>query len=267
MAGLEENLRAVRARVVAAARAAGRDPSAVHLLAVSKTWPAADVRALSALGQLDFGENRAQELLEKAAELTGVPVRWHFVGQLQRNKAAAVARLGAVVHSVDRASLAGVLDRVGQERGERGLAPVEAFVQVDLGGEAGEAAARGGARPDDVPALADLLAGAPGLRLRGLMAVAPRGEEPRAAFDRLAALADRVRADHPEAVDLSAGMSGDLEAAVAAGATLVRVGTAIFGDRPLPCDEIRTHQPHESHRSPGPREHPAGPADRTQKRR
>ncbi len=244
MAGLEENLRAVRSRIAAAARAAGRDPGSVTLLAVSKTWPADDVRALVALGQHAFGENRAQELLQKAAELPDVDLRWHFVGQLQRNKAAAVARLGAVVHTVDRESLARALDRVGEQCGR----PVEVLVQVDLGGAAGELAARGGASPDDVPSLADLVAGAAGLRLRGLMAVAPRGEAARPAFDRLASLAERVRADHPGAVELSAGMSGDLEEAIAAGATIVRVGTAIFGNRPLPCGDDRAHQPHESHR-------------------
>ncbi|NEK84457.1 YggS family pyridoxal phosphate-dependent enzyme [Blastococcus saxobsidens] len=244
MAGLEENLSAVRARIDAAARAAGRDPATVRLLAVSKTWPAADVRALAALGQVDFGENRVQELLGKAAELDDVALRWHFVGQLQRNKAAAVARTGAVVHSVDRLALVDTLDRAGRSA----EAPVEVYVQVDLGGPEGEAAARGGARPDDVPALADAVAGAAGLRLRGLMAVAPRGAEPAPAFARLAALAERVRADHPEADGVSAGMSGDLEAAVAAGATLVRVGTALFGSRPLPCGEFEEHQPRESHR-------------------
>jgi PLP dependent protein len=225
---LEENLRAVRERIDAAARAAGRNPASVALLAISKTWPAEDVRALAALGQRDFGENRAQELIAKAGELTGLPVRWHFVGQLQRNKAAAVARLGAVVHTVDRESLARTLDRAGQD-GE----PVDVLVQVDLGGAGGELAARGGAAPGDVPALADLVAGCAGLRLRGLMAVAPRAAEPAPAFERLATIAARVRADHPEAVELSAGMSGDLEAAVAAGATIVRVGTALFGSRPL----------------------------------
>jgi hypothetical protein len=244
VAGLEENLRAVRSRIAAAARAAGRDPGSVTLLAVSKTWPADDVRALVALGQHAFGENRAQELLQKAAELPDVDLRWHFVGQLQRNKAAAVARLDAVVHTVDRESLARALDRVGEQCGR----PVEVLVQVDLGGAAGELAARGGASPDDVPSLADLVAGAAGLRLRGLMAVAPRGEAARPAFDRLASLAERVRADHPGAVELSAGMSGDLEEAIAAGATIVRVGTAIFGNRPLPCGDDRAHQPHESHR-------------------
>jgi pyridoxal phosphate enzyme (YggS family) len=238
MADIEQNLRSVRARIDAAARAAGRDPSSVALLAVSKTWPAADVRALAALGQLDFGENRAQELVAKAAELTDVPVRWHFIGQLQRNKAAAVARLGAVVHTVDRESLAGALDRVGRES-ER---PVDVLVQVDLGGVAGELAARGGAAPDDVLRLADLVAGCAGLRLRGLMAVAPRGEQPGPAFARLADFAARVRADHPDAGEVSAGMSADLEEAIAAGATVVRVGTALFGDRPLASGEE-----HESH--------------------
>jgi pyridoxal phosphate enzyme (YggS family) len=246
-ADLEQNLRDVRARIAAAARAAGRDPSSVALLAVSKTWPADAVRALAALGQVDVGENRAQELLAKAAELTDLPLRWHFIGQLQRNKAAAVARLGAVVHSVDRPALVGVLDRVGAEMGR----PVEVFVQVDLGGPEGDLAARGGASPQDVPALADAVAAAAGLRLRGLMAVAPRGDDPGPAFERLAELAARVRADHPEAGDLSAGMSGDLEAAVASGATIVRVGTALFGERPLPCGEERVTPVTRAPRAPG----------------
>jgi PLP dependent protein len=236
MSDLAENLRAVRARIATATRAAGRDPDSVSLLAVSKTWPADAVRELAGLGQLDFGENRAQELLGKAAEVADLPLRWHFVGQLQRNKAAAVARLGAVVHSVDRPSLASALDRAGQERMGREGGPIEVLLQVDLGGRPGGAVARGGAAPADVPALADLVAGAAGLRLRGLMAVAPLEEDPRSAFERLADVAARVRADHPGAVDLSAGMSGDLEAAVAVGSTIVRVGTALFGDRPLPCD-------------------------------
>ena len=228
-----ERLQAVHDRIAAAARAAGRDPAEVGLVAVSKTWPAAAVRELAALGQADFGENRAQELTGKAAELTDLPLRWHFVGQLQRNKAAAVARLGAVVHSVDRVSLARTLARVGGETGR----PVEVFLQVDLGGPEGELAARGGADPADVPVLADAVAAEQGVVLRGLMAVAPRGAEPGPAFARLAALAERVRADHPEARHLSAGMSADLEEAVAAGSTLVRVGTALFGTRPLPSPE------------------------------
>jgi pyridoxal phosphate enzyme (YggS family) len=242
---LDENLQAVRDRIAAAARAAGRNPAEVSLLAVSKTWPAAVVRALAALGQPDFGENRAQELVAKATELGDLPVRWHFIGQLQRNKAAAVARLGAIVHSVDRSSLVGPLDRAGQGEGR----PVEVFVQVDLGGPEGDLAARGGADPAEVPRLADAVASAPGLRLRGLMAVAPRGVAPGPAFERLAALAADVRRAHPGAVDLSAGMSGDLEEAIAAGATVVRVGTALFGDRPLPSGQDTTS--HTSHTRPG----------------
>ncbi|MGY1691838.1 YggS family pyridoxal phosphate-dependent enzyme [Geodermatophilus sp. SYSU D01105] len=238
-----DRLDAVRARIAAAARAAGRDPAAVSLLAVSKTWPASAVRELAALGQEDFGENRAQELTAKAAELAGLPVRWHFVGQLQRNKAAAVARLGAVVHSVDRLSLAGALARAGVDLGR----PVEVFVQVDLGGPEGELAARGGADPAEVPRLADAVAAEEGLRLRGLMAVAPRDADPGPAFARLAELAERVRADHPGAREISAGMTADLEAAIAAGSTLVRVGTALFGERPLPSPEDESHQSHGPH--------------------
>ena len=227
---LAGNLRDVRARLDRAARAAGRDPAAVRLLAVSKTWPADDVRALAGLGQRHFAENRVQELSGKGAALADLPgLRWHLVGQLQRNKAAAVVRLGATVHSVDRASLVQALARAG----EREQRVVDVLVQVDLGGPEGELGARGGAGSADVPALADAVAAEPALRLRGLMAVAPRGEEPAPAFERLAALAARVRASHPAASELSAGMSRDLEAAVAAGATVVRVGTALFGARAL----------------------------------
>ncbi|MGY5882169.1 YggS family pyridoxal phosphate-dependent enzyme [Modestobacter lacusdianchii] len=227
---LAENRQAVRERIDAAARAAGRDPASVRLLAVSKTRPAEDVRALAGLGQLDFAENRVQELAGKAADLADLTgLRWHLVGQLQRNKAAAVVRLGAGVQSVDRASLVQALSRAADREGRT----VDVHLQVDLGGPEGELGARGGADPDEVPGLADAVAEAPGLRLLGLMAVAPRGEAPAPAFARLAELAARVRADHPAALELSAGMSGDLEAAVTAGATEVRVGTALFGARPL----------------------------------
>ena len=226
---LGRDLRAVRERIAAAARAAGRDPATVRLLAVSKTWPAEHVRALAGLGQRHFAENRVQELAGKVAATEDLGLRWHLVGQLQRNKAAAVVRLGATVHSVDRSSLVDALSRAAEREGR----VVDAYVQVDLGGPEGELGARGGVVPDDVPALADAVATAPGLRLSGLMAVAPRDEAPGPAFERLAALAARVRADHPGATELSAGMSGDLEAAVTAGATVVRVGTALFGGRPL----------------------------------
>lgn len=240
MSSLEENLRAVRDRIAAAARAAGRDPAGIRLLAVSKTWPADDVRALAALGQREFAENRVQELAGKAADLAATPpagvghdqLRWHLVGQLQRNKTAAVVRLGAVVHSVDRLPLVQALARAAEHEGTT----VDVFVQVDLGGPAGRDGARGGVPPEGVPALADAVAAAEGLRLQGLMAIAPRGEDPVPAFARLAEAAARLRADHPAARELSAGMSADLEAAVTAGATVVRVGTALFGSRALASD-------------------------------
>ncbi|MGY1856345.1 YggS family pyridoxal phosphate-dependent enzyme [Modestobacter sp. SYSU DS0290] len=250
---LADALRAVRRRVDAAARAAGRDPADVRLLAVSKTRPARDVCQLAALGQLDFGENRVQELLGKAGELADdpavPPLRWHLVGQLQRNKASAVARLGATVHSVDRGSLVQALARAA-ERADRVL---DVLVQVDLGGPEGELGARGGAAVPEVPGLADAVAAEPALHLRGLMAVAPRGADPAPAFARLADLAARVRADHPGASELSAGMSQDLEAAVTAGATVVRVGTALFGARPLASDRggdegpVRAPESHQPH--------------------
>jgi len=237
MRSLAENLAQVRERIAAAARAAGRDPAEVRLLAVSKTWPAADVRALAALGQHEFAENRVQELSGKVAELAAdaatdpaaPALRWHLVGQLQRNKAATVARLGAVVHSVDRRPLVTALDRAAQHAEVH----LDVYVQVDLGGPPGRDGTRGGAPPDDVPALADAVAATEGLRLLGLMAVAPRDSDPAPAFARLADLAARVRADHPGSRELSAGMSADLEAAVTAGATVVRVGTALFGARAL----------------------------------
>ncbi|SDO76205.1 hypothetical protein SAMN05660199_02541 [Klenkia soli] len=229
MSDLADALAAVRARIERAERAAGRDPGSVRLLAVSKTWPAADVAALAALGQREFAENKVKELVAKAEELAHLDLRWHLVGQLQRNKAPAVVGLGAVVQSVDRVSLVERLAGVA----ERADVVTEVYVQVDLGGPEGRTAARGGVAPEHVVELADAVAAQPALQLRGLMAVAPREGAPGPAFEQLAGLAARVRADHPGAVELSAGMSADLEEAVAAGATVVRVGTALFGDRAL----------------------------------
>ena len=231
-AQLSAGLEAARTRAADAARAAGRAPQELTLVVVTKFFPAADVRALAALGVRDVGENRDQEASAKAGALrAGVPdLRWHFIGQLQTNKVRSVVEYADTVRSVDRAKLAAAL---GAEAARAGR-PLGCFVQVDLATALGQPVdpGRGGAAAADVPRLADAVAAQPALRLRGLMAVAPRGAEPAAAFAALAGLAERVRRDHPGARELSAGMSGDLEQAVAAGATHLRVGSAILGSRP-----------------------------------
>jgi len=219
---LAANLAAVRDRMAAAAGAAGRSPDELTLVAITKTFPAADVALLADLGVADVGENRAQEAAAKH-EQVGTPLRWHFVGSLQRNKANLVASFADVVHSVDRPELVDALDRARDE-------PLDVLVQITLDGSPG----RGGAPYDAAPALADRVAASERLRLRGVMAVAPLDEDPNRAFARLAEVAGRIRADHPQATWISAGMSGDLEAAVAAGATHVRIGTALLGRRPPP---------------------------------
>jgi PLP dependent protein len=224
---LAVGLASVRARIAGAAVAAGRDPTSVTLVVVTKTFPAADVRALAALGVKDVGENRDQEAAVKASRCADLDLRWHFVGQLQTNKAASVAGYASVVHSVDRLRLVDALQR-GAVRAQRSL---DVLLQVDLD-ESQDPAGRGGADPAQLPALAEAVQAAPALRLRGLMAVAPLGVDPAGPFERLAQLAGALRADHPEASWLSAGMSADLEAAVAVGATHVRVGSAILGGRP-----------------------------------
>ncbi|WP_194895532.1 YggS family pyridoxal phosphate-dependent enzyme [Catenulispora pinisilvae] len=223
------NLAAVREDIADAARKANRDPSDVTLIAVTKTYPASDVRVLAGLGVLDVGENRDQEAAPKAQETAGLGLRWHFIGQLQTNKASSVAGYADFVHSVDRARLVPALAK-GAVRYDKELT---CLVQVDLGNAEpmDDDSARGGAFPDRVPELADAIAAAPGLRLGGLMAVAPLGAEPGPAFERLYALAMRLRTAHPSATMISAGMSGDLGEAVAAGATHVRVGSAILGIR------------------------------------
>jgi pyridoxal phosphate enzyme (YggS family) len=193
----------------------------VLLVAVTKTRPASDVRLLQSLGLADMGENRDQEARAKAAEVPGV--RWHFVGGLQTNKARSVATYADVVHSVDRPELVAALS-AGAVRADRRL---EVLLQVSLDGDP----ARGGCSAADLPALADAAAAAAGLELAGVMAVAPLGADPADAFDQLAELHERLLAQHPAAVARSAGMSGDLEQAVARGATHVRVGTALLGAR------------------------------------
>jgi PLP dependent protein len=224
-AELAANLDDVRSRIAAAERAAGRDVGSVQLVAVTKTWPASDVRLLAGLGVTDVAENRDQEAAPKRAACRDLGLRWHFVGQLQRNKARSVATYADVVESVDRAELVTALAR-GATAAER---RIDVLLQVDLAQP--PQPGRGGAAPDDLPRLADEVAATDALRLAGLMAVAPLGADPAPAFERLAALSDDLRRLHPGATMLSAGMSGDLEAAVLAGATHVRVGTAVLGGR------------------------------------
>ncbi|MGN9808679.1 YggS family pyridoxal phosphate-dependent enzyme [Micromonospora sp. BQ11] len=223
----------VRSRIADACQAAGRDRTGVTLIAVTKTYPAGDVVALADLGVTDVGENRDQEAAPKAAEVAaaGVEARWHFIGQLQRNKAKSVVRYADVVHSVDSVRLARALDAASASARDR---PLDVLVQVSIDGDV----ARGGAVPDaadqdtGLAAVAERVAGADGLRLVGLMAVAPLGWEAERAFARLAEVAESFRAAHPHATALSAGMSGDLEIAIRYGATHVRVGSALLGMRP-----------------------------------
>jgi pyridoxal phosphate enzyme (YggS family) len=230
---IAENLAAVRERIAAAASACGRDPGSVSLIAVSKTYPASDVAHLVALGVPDVGENREQEAAAKAAELAaaGVPVRWHHIGQLQRNKARSVASYAAFVHSVDRLALVDALARARTAAIAAGLARVPLKVLIQVGLEQVEG--RGGAAPDQVGDLATAIAAQDSLDLAGVMAVAPLGEPPEPAFARLAQVADRLQQAYPQATMVSAGMSGDLEAAIAYGATHVRVGSALLGPRPM----------------------------------
>jgi pyridoxal phosphate enzyme (YggS family) len=225
-ADIAANLAEVQARVARACAAAGRDPSEVTLVVVTKFFPASDVRLLVELGVQHVGENRHQEAIAKAAECADLALTWHFVGGLQSNKAAAVASYADVVESVDRLKLIDGLSRGAQERSH----VVDCLLQVSLDppGRAG----RSGALPEELPNLADAVASANMLRLRGLMAVAPLGEDPGAAFARLGAIRAAVLGSHPSAGWLSAGMSGDLEAGIHAGATHVRVGSAVLGPRP-----------------------------------
>lgn len=234
VAELAANLDAVRARVSAAARAAGRDPVEITIVAVAKTFPAEDIATLVDLGNPDIGENRDQEAAAKAAAITDDRVRWHFVGQLQRNKTGSVASYADVVHSLDRIQLVEALAGAAERAGRR----IDAFIQVDLD-PVPHADHRGGADPADVPGLAERVAGSPALRLVGVMAVAPLGADPARAYAALATVAERVREVHPAARAVSAGMSADLEAAIVHGATHVRVGTALFGGRALVSDHVR----------------------------
>lgn len=224
------NLDRVRARIATACERAGRDPAELTLVAITKTFPADDLAHLAALGLRDVGENRDQDAAAKVAACRAAGLTdlvWHFVGQLQRNKAASVATYADVVHSVDRVRLVDALEKGAAKAGRE----VTTLVQVDLR-EPPVDDGRGGVAPAGVDEVAAAVDAAEHLRLAGLMAVAPLGGSADEAFDRLAHLSERLRARYPGATVISAGMSGDLEAAIAHGATHLRVGSALLGSRP-----------------------------------
>ncbi|WP_329277810.1 YggS family pyridoxal phosphate-dependent enzyme [Streptomyces sp. NBC_00691] len=229
---LAENLARVEARIAAACAAAGRPREEVTLIVVTKTYPASDVRILHGLGVRHVAENRDQDAAPKAAACADLDLTWHFVGQLQTNKVRSVVGYADVVQSVDRLRLVSSLSAAAEKEGRE----LGCLLQVALDAESGERGDRGGVAPDGIEELAAAVDAAPGLRLDGLMTVAPlsgpyAGRQ-RAAFDRLMDLSTALRATRPAANMVSAGMSADLEEAVAAGATHVRVGTAVLGVRP-----------------------------------
>lgn len=223
MSTIEKNIAKVAARIREAAQAVGRDPASVGLLAVSKTQPAAAIREAAEAGVRDFGENYLQEALDKQAELSELPLVWHFIGPIQSNKTKSIAEHFDWVHSVDRLKIA---QRLSDQRPAE-LSPLNICLQVNVSGEA----SKSGCAPEELLQLAQAVAAMPQLRLRGLMCIPAPSEDPaeqRAAFARLRALRDEL----PLPLDtLSMGMSQDLEAAIAEGATWVRIGTALFGAR------------------------------------
>jgi len=226
MSTIQNNLQAVNTRIEAACRAAGRDPSAVRLVAVSKTQPAEAVRAAAAAGQRDFGENYVQEALAKIQALADPDLTWHFIGPIQSNKTRPIAESFQWVHSVDREKIA---SRLSEARPAH-LPPLQVCIEVNVSGEA----SKSGVAPEAVPALARCVAALPRLALRGLMAIpepTTDGQLQRQRFRMLRELKDELVRSGLALDTLSMGMSADLEAAVAEGATMVRVGTAIFGER------------------------------------
>ncbi|MDR1853826.1 MAG: YggS family pyridoxal phosphate-dependent enzyme [Azoarcus sp.] len=229
MPPISTNLQTVVARVAAAARAAGRDPATVKLLAVSKTWPAASVREAHLAGQRAFGENYVQEAAEKIAALAPLNLEWHFIGPLQANKTRLVAESFDWVHSVDRLKIA---ERLSNQRGEN-QPPLQVCLQVNVSGEA----SKSGVAPQEAATLARQVAALPRLTLRGLMCIPePTGDEAllRRRFALLRQLRDQLAAEGLALDTLSMGMSHDFDLAIAEGATIVRVGTAIFGERVKP---------------------------------
>jgi pyridoxal phosphate enzyme (YggS family) len=226
MSAIADNLQAVQARIAKAAAAAGRSPESIRLLAVSKTWPLASVIDAADAGQRAFGENYVQEGIDKIAAISGRNLEWHFIGPLQSNKSKPVAEQFDWVHSIDRLKIA---ERLSAQRPAY-LAPLQVCVQVNVSGEA----SKSGCAPDEALALCRAVATLPGLRLRGLMAIPEPSDDlaaQRAPFRRLREIYDHIRAAGLPLDTLSMGMSHDLEAAVAEGATIVRIGTAIFGER------------------------------------
>ena len=229
-AGLQGNIAKVKKRIGSACEKCGRDAASVTLLAVSKTRSADEVRAAFAAGLTRFGENYVQEAQDKIAALADLPIEWHFIGPLQSNKTRVVAEHMHWVHSVDRERIA---ERLAAQRPAH-LPPLQVCIQVHIGDEA----TKSGCNPGDVGALAAAVLNLPTLKLRGLMAIPPPEDDPatqRAHFAQLAGLLRQLRAEFPAAIDLdtlSMGMSDDLEAAICEGATMVRIGTALFGPRP-----------------------------------
>lgn len=222
---LAERLAAVDAGIADAARAAGRDPAAITRIVVTKFHPISVVEQLYGLGVRDVGENRQQEFSRKAEAVGPLEgLNWHFIGQAQSNKARAIRAAASVVHSVDRAKIADALDAAADDT----TAPLDVLIQVNLTDDPG----RGGVDPTRLDALAEHVSGCRTLRLRGVMAVAPLGEDPAPAFARLAGHAALVRAVEPAATWISAGMTADYAEAIAAGATHLRIGSAITGARP-----------------------------------
>jgi len=222
-AALAARLSAIDERIADAARRANRDASEITRIVVTKFHPASLVRDLHALGVREVGENRQQELTSKASEVSDLDVRWHFIGQAQTNKASAIRRSADAVHSLDRAKLADSLHRVAEDD-----EPLDVLIQVNLTKDEG----RGGIEPADASTLAEHILSLSSLRLRGVMAVAPLDEEPASAFARLRVVADQVRLLEPSATWISAGMTGDFVEAIDAGATHLRIGSAITGPRP-----------------------------------
>lgn len=222
-AEIAANLSSVDRRITDACAAAGRGREEVRLVAVTKAFPASDIRLLASLGVTDIGENRDQEAASKAAECSDLPLTWHFVGQLQTNKCRSVASYAHVVHSVDRARLVRALGREARRAGR----VLRCLVQVSFD----TSSARGGAATAEVAALADQVDAEDRLELGGVMTVAPLGHDPDRVYARLSELAAEVRTRHPGATEISAGMTADLESAIVHGATLVRLGTALLGAR------------------------------------